>query len=214
MTIKALLMDFDGTLVSKDMLSEVIGLVGKKEESEQIDQDFQTGKLKGLEGLIARINLLKDVSVEQIQNKVKEDLALIKGARELVHFCNQHRIEIILASGSITPILDVYCDEIGINHTVGSEPQIKDGNIQGISEDDYPKEGHFKVVGIEKILEEYKISKDESVAIGDGRGDLPMFELAAKAIAINPRGGIEEHADKKVDDLHQAREIIQSWMNQ
>lgn len=205
-------MDFDGTLVNRDMLSEVIDLVGKKEESEQIDHDFQSGKVKGLEGLIARINLLKGVSVSQVHDKVKEDLALIEGAKDLVDFCNQQGIEIILASGSITPILEVYREEIGINYIVGSEPQITNEVIQGISEDDYPKEGHFKVVGIKKILEKHGISHDECVAIGDGRGDLPMFELAAKAIAINPKGGIEEHADEVVADLHQAREIIESWM--
>lgn len=37
MTLKALLLDFDGTLVTRDMLSEVIDLVGQKMESEQID---------------------------------------------------------------------------------------------------------------------------------------------------------------------------------
>lgn len=210
MNVKALLLDFDGTLVTRDMLSEVIDLVGKKEESEQIDRDFQTGQLPGLSALITRINLLKGVSVDQVQDKVKEDLALITGAKELLAHCKSNGIVTILASGSITPILEVYKQEIGIDYIVGSEPVIENSVIQGISDENYPdpKQGHFKVVGITKILNQLGIQHNQTVAIGDGRGDLPMFELAEVAIAINPKGGIEEYAQYQVSDLYQALEII------
>lgn len=58
---QALLLDFDGTLVTRDMLSEATDLVGKKAESELLDRQFQSGQLPGLSALIARINLLKGV---------------------------------------------------------------------------------------------------------------------------------------------------------
>lgn len=205
---KALFLDFDGTLVTRDMLSEVIDLVGKKEESERIDHDFQTGKIQGLEGLIARINLLQGVSIDQIQAKVREDLALMSGARELIQYCQDNRILTILASGSITPILEVYSQELGIDHIVGPKPHIGENIIHGISEEDFPKTGHFKVVGIKAIIDKLSISKDQCVAIGDGRADLPMFALASTKIAINPKGGIEEFADYVVNDLNQVLEII------
>lgn len=207
--IKALLLDFDGTLVERDMLSEVIDLVGKKEESERIDHEFQTGKLQGLSGLIARINLLKGVSVDQIQSKVREDLALMAGARELIQHCQVNQIITILASGSITPILEVYQWELGIDYIVGPTPHVKDSKIEGITKSDFPRDGHFKVVGIKAIIDKLGIHKDQCVAIGDGRGDLPMFELAHTTIAINPKGGIEEFADYVVSDLFQVVEILE-----
>lgn len=206
-------MDFDGTLVTKDMLSEVIDLTGKKAESQQLDHDFQTGKLKGLEGLIARINLLKGVTVTQIQDKVKNDLSLMRGSHELLEFCDRENLKVILASGSIVQILEVYKNEIGIDYIVGSNPKIVDGKIEGISQSDYPAKGNFKVMGIQKILNGLDIKFSDCVAIGDGRGDLPMFEMAGLSIAINPKDGIEELTDKVVEDLFEAKEIIEHWIN-
>lgn len=208
MPAQVLLLDFDGTIVTKDMLSEVIDLVGKKHQSEVIDKEFQAGKLPGLSALISRINLLKGVSVEQIQAKVKQDLALIPGTRELLAFCKQQKIVTILASGSIVSILEVYQQELGIDYLVGSQPEISQGKIIGISQDDYPPQGHFKVVGITSILENLELSQAQIVAIGDGRGDIPMFELATTKLAINPKGGIEEFAEYVITDLNQALSII------
>lgn len=208
MTIKALLLDFDGTLVTKDMLSEVIDLVGKKQESEQINADFHAGKLTGIQPLISRINLLVGVTTEQITDKVREDLSLLPGARELIAYCKSNEISIILASGSIETILEVYKEELGIEYLVGSKPKIAEGRIQGITRAEYPENGHFKVVGISKILTKLGIVPTECMAVGDSRGDIPMFELAGVSIAINPKGGIEQHAEYVVDDLNQVLEIL------
>lgn len=211
MKIKALLLDFDGTIVSKDMLSEVIDIVGKKEESEKIDELFQSGELLGLSALVERINLLKNTSVDRIKEKVKEDLSLMDGARELISHCKSNTIITILASGSITPILEVYKDELGIDYIVGSQPEIVDGKIAGISLRSYPdpKEGHFKVVGISTVLKEQNISIENTCAIGDSRGDIPMFEMAQIAMAIHPKGGIGKYADHIISDLHQGLSIIE-----
>lgn len=208
MKVRALLLDFDGTLVQRDMLSEVIDLVGKKIESQQIDADFQSGKLPGVLGLIQRINLLAGVSVKQIKDKVHEDLSLIEGARELIQYCKDTSVITILASGSITPILEVYQNELGIDYIVGPKPVIENDVVTGISESDFPKEGNFKVVGITNILRENNIRNANSVAVGDSRGDLPMFKLANYAIGINPKVNLDEFIDEKVVNLHQVVEIL------
>jgi HAD superfamily phosphoserine phosphatase-like hydrolase len=209
MSIRALLLDFDGTLVQRDMLSEAIGLVGKKAESEAIDADFQAGKLSGVLALVKRINLLNGVTIERIQRKVRENLALMDGARELLSYCKAHDILTILASGSITPILAIYQEALGIDHIIGPEPQIKNNTIIGISDDDFPKEGHFKVVGISRILAERNIAESECVAIGDSRGDLAMFELANFAIAIKPKVNLDDFVDAHVENLHEVIEILE-----
>lgn len=64
--IKAILFDFDGTIVNEDLLAVVSEIVGKKEESLQLDRDFWTGARPGLSGLIERINLLSGVTKTQI----------------------------------------------------------------------------------------------------------------------------------------------------
>lgn len=82
--IKAVLLDFDGTLVNKDILDVICGIVGKEKESEEINQKFHAGTLIGLTPLITRINFLKGVSLSQIYGKLNENSYLAKGANELM----------------------------------------------------------------------------------------------------------------------------------
>lgn len=208
--IRALLLDFDGTIVHKDILSELVALVGKKAKADNYTADFQAGRTHGLEGLIGRINLLKGMTVKQIENFVMQDLALIDGAVALSRFCKQQDIITILATGAIEPVAKIYQRELGFDYIVCSHPHIENGSIVGIARSDYPfGDVHFKVAGIVPILSEHGIKISECVAVGDGRGDIPMFELAGYRIAINPKGGIEQYANTIVPDLHEVVRIIE-----
>ena len=55
---KIFLFDFDGTLVTEDILDVVCDIVGKKEDSIKINQDVINGKTTGLKPLCTRINFL------------------------------------------------------------------------------------------------------------------------------------------------------------
>src|SRR5712692_1811580 len=164
--IKAILLDFDGTLVKADLLSVLAEIVGKKEQSDQINEDFFKGINPGLSGLIERINLLRGVSISQIEEKLKERDYLMLGAKELLEFLHENRIITIMASGSIMPVLKYYQKMLGIDYIVGSCPKVKDNIILGISEDDFPHYD-YKLVESEKILKSLQISPQETIAIGD-----------------------------------------------
>ena len=60
--IKAVLLDFDGTLVTKDILDVACKIVGKDTESKKLNEEFNSGKTSGLDALIKRINLLRRYS--------------------------------------------------------------------------------------------------------------------------------------------------------
>lgn len=53
-----------------------------------------------------------------------------------------------------------------------------------------------KATGIEMLLREYNLSHKNLMAIGDGENDLPMFDLAAYAVAMqNAENVVKEMAD-------------------
>lgn len=207
--VKAVLLDFDGTLVYRDVLDVICGIVGKEKESDELNRDFHAGKLKGLTGLIMRINFLKGVTLSQIQKKLDEESYLVPGAKELTDFLRQKGIVTILHSGSIVPILSYYQKLLGIDYIVGTHPKIHDDTIIGISEDDFPG-SNFKVIGVRALMEKLSISSEDAVAIGDSPADQAMFEYAGKSIAINPKNGIEKYAGFVINnDLSEAIKIIQ-----
>lgn len=208
--VKAVLLDFDGTLVNKDILDVVCGIVGKEKESDKINKDFHSGKLTGLTPLLTRINFLKGVTVTQIEEKLKENAYLMPGSDELFDCLKQNSIISIIHSGNIVPILSYYQKLLGADYIVGTKPQMNGDEILGISEDDFPGKD-FKVIGVKEILEKLSILPEGTLAIGDSPADKTMFEFAGKSIAINPKNGIEEFADYTIkDSLVNAIPIIKS----
>ena len=208
MEVKAILIDFDGTIVNKDILDVVCGIVGKEKESKKINEEFHAGKRKGLSPLIERINFLKGVSTEQINRKLSENDYLMKGVKEFFNFLNSNGIISILNSGNLVPILEYYQKKLGISYVVGTKPKMNRNKIVSISEDDFSG-NNFKLIDSKTILENLGIEAKNIISIGDSPADKPLFEFAEKAIAINPKNGVEEFADFEIEeDLSKAIEII------
>jgi phosphoserine phosphatase len=206
--VKAVLLDFDGTLVYKDILDVVCGIVGKEEESARINHEFHAGKRTGLAPLIERINFLQGVSLSQIREKLDEGSYLIPGAKELLEFLNARGIVSILNSGNILPVLEYYKKLLGITYLVGTKPKMEGEIIRGIAEGDFLGRD-FKLLGVKQILGDLHIGSEAVVAIGDSPADKSIFDFAGKAIAINPKEGIEVFADFVVKDLHEAKKVIE-----
>jgi phosphoserine phosphatase len=211
--IKAALLDLDGTLVNADMSMVVAEIAGKQDEVHQNNLNFHKGVTSGLSGLIASINLFKGVTLGQIDERLSQQDYLMPGAHELLKFFRDNGIISILASGSILPVVEHYQKVLDVDYVIGSRPRIRDGVIEGISEEDYP-DLDFKLFETKKILEALNIDASETVAIGDSPGDKSRFEFAATSIAINPKGGIEAFADHVItDDLNQAIPIIRGLLD-
>jgi phosphoserine phosphatase len=211
--IKAFLFDFDGTIVTHDLLAVISEIVGKKDESLQLDKDFWTGVRPGLLGLIERINLLKGVTKTQIATKLADNNYLMPGAKELFRYLQTKNIVTIIGSGNIMPILEYYQQVLGFDYIIGSQPHLVNDTITGISESDFPH-SDYKLTESQKILENLRILPEETIAIGDTPGDKSRFLFAGYSIAINPKAGIEKFATYTIEnDLTQVIPIIEAINN-
>ena len=186
MKIKALLTDFDGTLVNKDILDVVCGIVGKEELSLQLNEEFVSGKREGLPTLITRINFLHNVSLLDIKERLAINNYLIPGAIELFNYLKAKDIVTILHSGNILPVLEYYKNLLKISYVVGTNPKMSGDIIDSISIEDFPGKD-FKLVGCRNILSQLAISPEFVLAMGDSPADEQIFSFAAKSIAVNPK---------------------------
>lgn len=186
-------------------------LVGKGKESRALDQAFHAGISVGPAGIVKRINMLKGMSIQDIDMAIERNPSLMPGARELTDFLHSQGIISILASGSIMPVLEYYQQHLlYLDYIIGSRPKFRNGVLEGITEADY-SDSDYKLVESKQILNRLGINASETVAIGDSPGDRSRFEFAGHAIAINPKRGIEKHADFVIhDDLAQAIPIIRA----
>jgi len=209
MEIKVALLDFDGTLVTKDVLDVLCKSIGKEKESEDLNAAFHRGELVGLEGLIGRINFLKGMTKTQISEILESESFLRTGCLELMNFFKQHSIITILVSGNIIPILEYYQQLLSIDYIVGSKPQMDDETIVGIDESAFSSKS-YKLDSIQVILKEFGVTSKNIIALGDSPGDKGMFELSHYAIAVNPKGNIADSADAVVDEnLNEAVTLLE-----
>ncbi|HEX3082115.1 MAG TPA: HAD-IB family phosphatase [Candidatus Saccharimonadia bacterium] len=212
MTIRAMILDFDGTLVTADISDILAGLAGKQAESEELNRLFHGGQLRGLEGLVRRINFLSGLPVAELKQAVAENDFLRPGAHELFAFLKARGIISIIASGSIVPLLEVYQAKLGADYIIGSRPIIKDGRLVSISAAEYSGPD-YKVRDSSIILKQLGIPASAVVAIGDSPADRGLFEMAAASIAIDPKAGIERDADFTIrGDLSAAIPILERLM--
>lgn len=213
MDIRVVLLDLDGTLVTKDLLDVLCSLVGEYKRSAEISKAFHDGQISGVDSVTQRINLLSGVSVEEIKRKLAENPYLRKGSKELMKFLRAKGITTILNSGQIIPVLQFYQDILGVDYIVGTHPDIRDGVIRGISPE-RPIEKGFKLKGCISILNKLGIRPEQIIAIGDSLADRKVFDYAALSITVDPKGGIEKYADYVIrQDLKDTIPIIKRKLN-
>lgn len=199
MAKKIFLFDFDGTIVTEDILDVVCDIVGKKEESRIINEKTHTGELTGLQPLCDRINFLHGVSYEQIQEKLNEENYLRKGAVELFEYLRANDFITVLSSGNIMPVLRYYKELLGIDYIFGSNPKMTGDIIDNIKISDFFGED-FKYYSCLDIINKLNVGKNEVYGIGDSIHDVKMLSLAGHKFGIDPKGDFKEYVEIVIDD--------------
>jgi len=199
MSTKIFLFDFDGTIVTEDILDVVCDIVGKKEESKLINEKVRSGKLKGLEPLCNRINFLKGVSYQKIKKKLSKETYLRKGTIELFDYLKRNNFITILSSGNIIPVLKFYQELLNIDYIFGTNPKMNGELIERIDISDFSSKD-FKYDACLNVIDKLKVDKSNIYGIGDSIVDKKMLSLAGHKFAINPKGGLEEFVDIVIQD--------------
>ena len=197
---KIFLFDFDGTLVTEDILDVVCDIVGKKEESVKINKYVINGKVTGLKPLCTRINFLSGVTYDQIKEKLDENNYLRPGVIELFKFLNEKGYITVLSSGNIEPVLKYYQELLNITYIFGSVPNMEGNKIVDIKESNF--KGHnFKYEACLNVINEYKEYEKQIYGIGDSAVDIQMLSLANVKFAIEPKGGLDNYVDYVIENI-------------
>lgn len=199
---KIFLFDFDGTLVTEDILDVVCDIVGKKEESIRINEDVINGRATGLAPLCTRINFLNGVTYKQIEDKLNENNYLRKGVVELFKYLNENGYITVLSSGNIEPVLKYYQNLLNITYIFGSVPNMDGDKIIDINETNF-KGTNFKYEACLGIIEKYNNEEIKVYGIGDSAVDIQMLSLTDVSFAIDPKGGLENKVDHVVENIEE-----------
>ena len=190
-------MDVDGTLI----LEEVIDLLGKEagreEEISQITSRAMQGELDFESSLRKRVSLLEGLPVS-VFDKVFNTIHLTSNAQEFISILQKNGILVGLVSGGFTPIVERLAKSLGITHFSANQLEVKDGFLTGklVGQIINPE---VKKATLEKWTEELKLSKERTIAIGDGANDLLMLKSAGLGIAFCAKEVLKKEIPNHVD---------------
>ena len=190
-------MDVDGTLI----LEEVIDLLGREacceEEIAQLTSRAMRGELNFERSLRDRVSLLEGLPIS-VFDTVFNTIHLTPNAQKFISILQKNGILVGLVSGGFTPIVDRLAKSLGIAYFSANQLEDKDGHLTGklVGQIISPE---VKKETLEQWRKELKLSKERTIAIGDGANDLFMLKSAGLGIAFCGKEVLKKEISNHVD---------------
>lgn len=108
----------------------------------------------------------------------------LPGAPELLRSLKAGGVTVALVSAGFTINTDPIVAEYGIDYVLANELLAADGRLTGAALNHVPEGG--KAAFACDLMQRLGVSRDETLAAGDTRGDLELFDCAGVRIAVNP----------------------------
>ena len=191
-------MDVDGTLILEEVIDLLGREVGREEEISQITSWAMRGELDFESSLRKRVSLLAGLPVSVFE-KVFNSIHLSPNAQKFVSILQKNAILVGLVSGGFSPIVERLAKSLGITYFSANQVEVKDGLLTGklVGQIISPQ---IKKETLEQWREELKLSKDRTIAIGDGANDLLMLKSAGIGIAFCAKEVLKKEIQNHVDN--------------
>ena len=192
-------MDVDGTLILEEVIDFLGREAGREEEISQITSRAMRGEIDFESSLRKRVSLLEGLPIS-VFDTVFNSIHLSQNAQEFISILQKNGILVGLVSGGFTPIVERLAKSLGIAYFSANQLEVKGGFLTGklVGQIISPQ---VKKETLEQWREELKLSKDRTVAIGDGANDLLMLKSAGLGIAFCAKEvlkkEIQHHVDKR-----------------
>ena len=190
-------MDVDGTLILEEVIDLLGREAGREEEISQITSRAMQGELDFESSLRKRVSLLEGLPIS-IFDTVFKSIHLTPNAQEFISILQKNGILVGLVSGGFTQIVERLAKSLGIAHFSANQLEVKNGLLTGklVGQIISPE---VKKDTLEQWRKELKLSKDRTVAIGDGANDLLMLKSAGIGIAFCAKEVLKKEIPNYVD---------------
>ncbi|MDU6723262.1 MAG: phosphoserine phosphatase SerB [Streptococcus mitis] len=192
-------MDVDGTLLLEEVIDLLGREAGREEEISQITSRAMRGELNFESSLRKRVSFLEGLPVS-VFDKAFDSIHLSPNVQEFISILQKNGILVGLVSGGFTQIVERLAKSLSISYFSANQLEVKDGLLTGklVGQIISPQ---VKKETLEQWREELKLSKDRTIAIGDGANDLLMLKSAGIGIAFCAKEvlkkEIQYHVDKR-----------------
>lgn len=197
------LFDLDSTLIQQETIDELAKLNQKHGECAEITERVMRGELDFELAMRDRVRLLKGLNADFAWSRIKSNLVVTPGARELFDFIKSDNTQnkIIIASSGFIPIADYVKKLLGADECFANELEVDaDGCFTG---ELVPNKKFIDAEYKRKILQNHSVGFQKTVAVGDGSNDILMLKEASISIAtFNAKPIIKEITKYVASDIN------------
>ena len=187
-----LVMDMDSTAIQIECIDEIAKLAGVGELVSAITESAMRGELDFEQSLRRRVATLKGAP-ESILQQVRENLPLMPGLVETIQTLQKYGWKTAIASGGFTYFADYLKALLQLDFAASNQFDIEDGKLTGLVKGDVV-DAQYKAKTLQRLLEEYGINSQHSIAIGDGANDLAMMNVAGLGVAFHAKPKVQQQA--------------------
>lgn len=207
--IKLIAFDFDNVLVDGESLDEVAKLVDSEDKIIELTRKAMEGDISFETSLRERMNLLKGVSLENIE-RVTKKMPLMEGAEETILELKKRGYKLATITGNFEIITNRLKD-LDIDYIFCNQLHDEDGKLTGEISGPLIVEGSKGEV-LQELMDQEGLTAAECAAVGDGANDIPMLEKVGLSIAFNAKPALKEVADVVVEgkDLREILPLFES----
>lgn len=200
--------DFDSTLMDGETIDFLARELGFEAEVAAITHEAMEGRLDFFNALQQRVKLLKGLDMSKV-DEICSKLPLINGAKETIDGLKSRGYTVVCFSGGFRNATEPACKYLGIDADFANMLYDVDGILSGEvgGEMMFGSSKGELLVRLQSLL---RISKANTLAVGDGANDLSMFVHADTRIAFCAKPILREAATHCVDekDLRKVLEIV------
>ena len=190
---KLVVFDMDSTLINIECIDELADFAGRKAEVSEITEAAMRGEMDYRESLKKRVGVLAGLNARVLARVFSERLLLNPGARELLDALQNANIHTALLSGGFTYFTERLRIELGLDFATSNELEIVGGKLTGRVVGAIV-DAQAKADTLQALTQEFGLTQDQVMAVGDGANDLLMMAAAGTSVAYHAKPATQAKA--------------------
>lgn len=195
---RLLVADMDSTIITVECIDEMADLLGLKPQIAAITERAMRGELDFPSALRERAGMLKGLAVADLERVYAERVRLTPGAETLVRTMTAQGAYAALVSGGFRFFTGRVRLAAGFDEDRSNELQVADGHLTGqVVEPILGAEA--KLAALRELTEARCLSRDQTLALGDGANDLAMIQAAGLGLAYRAKPAVAAAAHGRIE---------------
>jgi phosphoserine phosphatase len=196
---KLLVADMDSTMIGQECIDELADFAGFKDRVAAITERAMRGEIAFEPALRERVALLKGLPASIIDTVIAKRIRLTPGGPTLVATMRAHGAYTCLVSGGFTAFTAKLAARIGFDENRANALLVDaDGKLTGeVAEPILGRDA--KLAALIALRGQFKLNREDTLAIGDGANDIPMIKAAGLGVAFRAKPAVRDAAATRID---------------